>query len=311
MQKKILLAVDNTRPSRRALAYAAGLFTTIDSLSYVLFHIQPMISLFLQEEARRSAGGRKQLEKVVKRNQEEAGKLLEEYKKVLEETGIPPERIECITRTRNLGYAKDIIEFAQSKRYDAIVVGRRGISGLQKMYSGSVTTDILEQSQVIPVWMVDGEVAPAGEILMAIDGSEASLRAVDHVSFILSKNPDARLTMLHVTSNARNYCEIDLDEQPNPELEEIVARGDKACIDKFYPLAMKKFEDAGISDGQIRFETIRGGRRIGKSIMDFVEKGNYGTVVVGRRGVNKSFFMGSASRYIIDKISNRAVWVIP
>jgi nucleotide-binding universal stress UspA family protein len=310
MQKKILLAVDNTRPSRRALDYAVQLSSAIDELHYVLFHVQPMISLFLQEEARKSSLARKQLDKVVKKNQEAANRLLDDYRQGMEKHGIALERIECITSTRKLGYAKDIIEKAQKEQYDAIVVGRRGISSLQKMYSGSVTTDILEQSQVIPVWLVDGEV-PSGDILMAIDGSEASLRAVDHVSFILFQKPDARLTLLHVTSNAGNYCEIDLTEQPNPELEEIVARGDKACIDQFYPHAIKKFEDAGISEEQIRIETLQGGRRIGKTILDFAQKGNYRTVVVGRRGVNKSFFMGSASRYMINKIANGALWVVP
>lgn len=310
MQKKILLAVDNTRPSRRTLDYALEQSTVIEELHYVLFHIQPMISLFLQDEARKSSLARNQLDKVVKKNHEVADKLLGDYRRQMEQHGIAPERIECTTNTRKFGYAKDIIEKAQKEQYDAIVVGRRGISGLQKMYSGSVTTDILEQSQVIPVWLVDGQV-PSGDILVAIDGSEASLRAVDHVSFILSHKPDARLTLLHVTSNARDYCEIDLDEQPNPELEDIVARGDKACIDQFYPHAMKKFEAAGLSKEHVRIETVKGSRRIGKTILDFAQKGNYSTVVVGRRGIDKSFFMGSASRYMINKISNGALWVIP
>ncbi|MEN8245442.1 MAG: universal stress protein [Thermodesulfobacteriota bacterium] len=310
MQKKILLAVDNTRPSRKALDYSMQLSSDIRELHYVLFYIQPMISLFLQDEARKSSLAMKQLDKIVKKNQEVAEKLLDDYRRQMEEHGVAPERIECITNIRQLGYAKDIIEKAQKEQYDAIVVGRRGISSLQKMYSGSVTTDILEQSQVIPVWMVDGKV-PSGEILVAIDGSEASLRAVDHVSFILSHKPDARLTLLHVSNNAGNYCEIDLEEQPNPELEDLVTRSDKACIDQFYPHAMQKFEDAGIPKEQIRIETVPGSRRIGKSIMDFAQKGNYSTVVVGRRGIDKSFFMGSASRYMINKISNGALWVVP
>jgi len=310
MQKKILLAVDNTGPSRRAMRYAIQMSSVIDNLHYVLFHIQPMISLFLQEEARKSATSRKQLDKVAKKNQEFAGKLLKKYREELENSGVAPDRIECITKMRKLGYAKDIIEFAQKEQYDAIVVGRRGISGIQKMYAGSVTTDILEQSQVIPVWLVDGEVSRQ-DILMAIDGSEASLRAVDHVSFILSNNPDAHLTLVHITSNARDYSAIDLTQEPDPELEAIVARGDKACIDQFYPHAVKKFQEAGISEDRVQIETIPGGRRIGKTILNFTRNGNYGTVIVGRRGIDKSFFMGSASRYMINKISDAALWVVP
>ena len=309
MQKKILQAVDNTRPSQRAIHYAVQLSSVVNKLHYVLIHIQPMVSFFLQEEASKSASAKRQLDKVLKKNDLFAGKLLDDCRDEMENKGIASDRIECIIKKRNLGYAKDIIDYAQKERYDAIVVGRRGLSGFFKMDAGSVTTDILEQSQVIPVWLVDGEVA-SSEMLMAIDGSESSLRAVDHVSFILSGNSDVHLTLLHVTSNARNYCEIDLEEQPNPELEEIVARSDKACIDQFYPHAIKKFKDAGISEDRIKIETVKGGRQTGKTILDFAQKGNYGTVIIGRRGVNKSFFMGSVSRNLINKISNRALWIV-
>ena len=45
--------------------------------------------------------------------------------------------------------------------------------------------------------------------------------------------------------------------------------------------------------------------------MDYAEKGDYRTLVVGRRGIDKSFFMGSVSRYMINNLSNGALWVIP
>jgi len=310
VQKKVLIAVDNSNPSQGLIQYAAQMSSVINDLHYVLLHIQPMISLFLQEEALKKASAKKELDGVLQKNEESARKLLDDYKSELESKGISEERIECVTRTRNLGYAKDIIELAQKKLYDAILVGRRGISGIQKIYSGSVTSDILEQSQVIPVWMIDGNVS-SGDILIAVDGSEASQRAVDHVSFILGNNPEASLTLLHITSNAKNYSEADLEKQPNPALEEIVARGDKAFIDRFYPKALKKLKDAGISENQIKVETLTGKMRVGKAIVDFAKKRNFSTLVIGRRGVNKSFFMGSASRYIINKMSDGAVWVVP
>jgi len=310
MQKKILLAVDDSSPSKRLLQYAVTMSSVITNLHVVLFHIQPLISLFLQEEAKKKAGAKKDLDRIIEKNKAAARALLDDYKDILTDRGISAERIECITRTRNLGYAKDIIECAQTKLYDAILVGRRGVSGIQKMYSGSVTSDILEQSQVIPVWLVDGDV-PQGDILIAFDGSEAGLRAVDHAGFILGNNPGINLTLLHVSTNAENYCEIDLEKEPNAALEAIVARGDKTLMDRFCPKALNALKDAGIPEHRIRIETLTGKRRVGKAIMEFAQKGHFSTLVIGRRGVNKSFFMGSASRYIINKLSDRALWVVP
>ena len=310
MQKKILLAVDNTNPSKKLIQYAVSMSSVIENLHVVLFHIQPLISFFLQEEAQKKASAKKELDRIIDKNKAAAQTLLDDYKDMLTASGISAEQIECITRTRNLGYAKDIIECAQKKLYDAILVGRRGVSGIQKMYSGSVTSDIIEQSQVIPVWLVDGDV-PRGNILIAIDGSEASLRAVDHAGFILGSNPETHLTLLHVSTNADNFCEVDLENEPNTSLLEIVAQGDKALIDRFCPKALKTLKDAGISENRIKIETLTGKRRVGKAIMDFAQKGNFTTLVIGRRGVNKSFFMGSASRYIINKLSDRVLWVVP
>ena len=309
MEKKILLAVDDSRHSKNAIHYAVNVSSFVKNLHYVLFNVQPVISLFLKEEARKSLMAKSKLENVVKKNKEAALNLLESYKDEMVEMGIDSNRIETVTLTRKLGLGKDIIDFAQDRNFDAIVVGRRGLSRLQEMYMGSVTSNVLEHSRVIPVWLVDGNVSST-EILVAIDGSESSLRTIDHVSFMISNNPDVHLTLLHVTNNARNYCGIDLDEESIPELKEIIALGDKACIEQFFPLAKKKFDDAGISQDQIEMKTVMGGRQVGKVILDVALKENYGTVIIGRRGVNKAFFMGSVSRYIINRISNRALWIV-
>jgi nucleotide-binding universal stress UspA family protein len=309
MGKKILLAVDDSRHSRNAIHYAVSASAFVKNLHYVIFNVQPTISLFLIEEAQKSFMAKSKLEKVVKKNKEVALKLLENYKNEMVRMGVDSDRIETVTRMRGLGLGKDIIDFGQNRNFDAIVVGRRGLSKLQEMYMGSVTSNVLEHSRVIPVWLVDGKVT-SNKILVAIDGSESALRTIDHVSFMVSGNPDVRLTLLHVTNNARNYCGIDLDEDSIPDLKEIVTLGDKACIEKFYPLAKKKFNDAGISQDQLEMKSIKGARQVGKAILDVVLKKNYGTVVIGRRGINKAFFMGSVSRYVINRISNRALWVV-
>jgi nucleotide-binding universal stress UspA family protein len=307
MEKKILLAVDDSRHSRNAIHYAVSVSSFVKNLHYVLFHVQPAISLFLKDEAKKSLTAKSEMDNVLKKNDQSARRLLESYQDKMAKMGIVPDQIEIVTRPRNLGLAKDIIDFAQNRNFDAILVGRRGLSRLQEMYMGSVTSNVLEHSRVIPVWLVDGDITTT-KILVAIDGSESSLRTIDHVRFMISNKPEVHLTLLHVTSSSRNF---NPDKAPNPELEQIVARGDKACIEQFYPYAKQKFNEVGISEDRIEMKTVKGGRQAGKAILDFAQKGNYGTIVIGRRGINKAFFMGSISRYIINRVSNRALWIVP
>lgn len=309
MDKKILLAVDDSLQSKDAVKYAVAISSTVKNLHYVLFHVQPMISHYLLDEARTSPQARAELDKVNKKNDASARKTLEQYQNNMVRMGIDEDRIEIVTRPRTLGLAKDIIDFGHVGRYDAIVVGRRRMTRLQEVFMGSVSSNLLEHSQFIPVWLVDGEVAP-DKIMVAVDGSESSLRAVDHISFMLMRNPNVAVTLLHVMSNAKEFYEESLDEEPSAELEDLVSSDDKKRIDQFYSTAVKKFKDAGLSESQIDIQTVEGRRRPGKVIIEIAEKGNFGTVVIGRRGINKAFFTGSVSHYVINKASACALWVV-
>ena len=48
-----------------------------------------------------------------------------------------------------------------------------------------------------------------------------------------------------------------------------------------------------------------------KAVLDEFQQGNFGTLVVGRRGMNKKFFTGSVSGYLMNEFSEGALWVVP
>ena len=309
MEKQILVPVADCRRSLRAVRYAVHAASFVNKLHFVLFHVQPMISLYLQDEAKKDLHVRAERNKMKAKNKGAAMALLEKYKAEMVSLGLDESRIELQTQVRQLGLAQDIIEYAQEKLFDAILIGRRRISGIQKMFSSSVSSAILERSRILPVWMVDG--TPVSKnVLVAVDGSESAMRAVDHLGFMVSRNADVKLIMLHVTNTARAYCEIDPDETADPEFVKIVEKGDRACIDMFYPLAIKKLKRLGLSEDQIRFETGKGGRRLGTTVVEYAQKHGYDTLVIGRTGLDRAFYMGSVSRQIINRVSEGALWVV-
>ena len=311
MDKKILIAVDDSIHSKNALRYVAGMSAILMDLNFTLFHVQPAISQFLLDEARISAKANSELKKIIQKNSLTARNMLETYKFQMIKMGIDEKRIELLTHPKMLGRTKDIIEHARQMLYDAIVVGRRGLSRAQKLVMGSVTTELLENSKGSPVWIVDDEVK-SSKIILSVDGSESSFRAVDHLSFMVGENPDVKITLFHVIPRFTDYCEISFDktESEIDEMDEIIIKGDKRYIDNFYAHCRRCFKKAGINEDQIEIKTAKCSVNVGKVIIDEVTKGNYGTLVIGRRGVNKSFFLGSVSRYLANKISNRALWIV-
>ncbi|UCG80128.1 MAG: universal stress protein [Desulfobacterales bacterium] len=308
MEKKILLAVDDSIHSRHAIQYAVRMSSVAIDLTFTLFHVQPTISQFLLEEAKTGFKARAELKKVIRKNAQNAQGILEKYKAEMVRTGIVDKRIDVATQPKVLGLVKDILDRAERGLYDAIVVGRRGLSRVQKAFMGSVTAKLVEHSRVIPVWVVDANVTST-RIMVAVDGSVSSLGAVDHLCLMVGENPKIKVTLFHVMPRFRDYCVIDFDDK-DAGIDQVIAQGDKRYIDHFYAHARERFREAGIRENQIEIKVTKCTANVGKAIVDEAKKGNYGTVVIGRRGASKAFFMGSVSRYVLDRTSNRALWLV-
>jgi nucleotide-binding universal stress UspA family protein len=310
MVKKIMIAVDDSMHSKNAVRYVTRLSARLENLHYVLFNAQPMVSQFLVEEAKKSGDSLRELRAVMERNAIRSQTLLDSYQLLMVQEGVEESRIQSVTQPRKLDIGKDILEYAQAGRLDALVIGRRGISGLQELYMGSVSSNITQNSNVIPVWIIGGDVAPA-KFLVAVDGSEFSLRAIDHLAFALSNAVDISLTFLHVRPKLKDYCEVDFEATQAKALEELIRKGDRACIDNFYSVALKKLYEFGIGEDRIQTRTVTGLANIGAAILKEVKTGSYDTVVLGRSGANKSFFTGSVTNTVLNKISKAAVWLVP
>ncbi|GBC59900.1 hypothetical protein DENIS_0842 [Desulfonema ishimotonii] len=308
MEKKVLLAVDPSMNSKYAIRYAVKMADHISELSYTLLHVQPHISQFLLDEARTDFRAQSALQSLKRKNAEKSDAMLKQYRADMVGMGVAEGRIEIQNKTRSIGLAKDIIDVAQEKRYDAVVVGRRGLSKVEEIFMGSLTVKLVEHSQVVPLWVVDGKVE-AEKIMVAIDGSESSLRALDHVSFMFRNNPDVRITLLHVMPRLKDYCLTDYFVD-DAELEAVISEGDKKTIEHFMALAYKKFSESGISKDQIDIRQVKRSGRIGETIVEAAVTGGYGTVVLGRRGADKAFFMGSVSSHVLGKISGRTIWLV-
>lgn len=309
MERRILIAVDGSVYSRKAMEYTAGIGSIVKDIHYTLLHIHPKVSEYLVEDAKKDPQSVATLKKATKKNQEESMRLLAESKAIMVKLGISEDKIETVSQEQIRGTAKAILDHARITLCDAIVLGRRGVSRLAESFMGSITNSVLEHTEETPVWAIGGDVKPS-KIMIAVDGSDSSLRAVDHVSFMLGDNPDSKITLLHVTPRLRDYCTIDFDKEGD-SMKELILSGDKQCVDSFYIHAKEKFKKAGMNESQIDIREVTTTLNIGKAILDEALKGRFSTVVVGRRGINNSFFMGSVSSRILTNAKDCAVWLVP
>jgi len=175
---------------------------------------------------------------------------------------------------------------------------------------GSVSAHLVENSPVIPVWLVDGDVRSM-RVMAAVDGSESALRAVDHMAFMLSGNPEIRVCFFHVAPRLKDYCEINFGAEAGGGLETLIAQGDRRCMDDFFPAALAKLREAGFRDDQVETRTATTLLSVGETILTAAREGGFGAIVMGRRGINKSFFGGKVSYAVSHKLSDAALWLVP
>ena len=223
---------------------------------------------------------------------------------------IDAEHIETLSVPRKLGVVIEILSEAREKQYDAIVVARRGISHLEGLVMGSVSAKLAEHSSGTPVWIVDGRFK-AANILVAMDGSEHSLRALDHVLSVTHDNPDARFTIYHVMRKDRDYAGLEFEIPTTPGLDKILAKSNRHFVDVFHEKAEKMVDEYGISRDRIEVRIAERKRNPGKAILEKIKSGGFDTIVMGRSGMSKSFFMGSVSNYVTRRAANCAVWLVP
>ncbi len=310
MKKSVLIAVDASLQASQALGYAARLAAHIPELHYDLLHIQPAVSGYLLDEAERSLKARNELERLLQKNQRAGHALLEKYREQLVRLGLAPERFSTQTRPRHASVAEDILVLSQAAAYDAILVGRRGVTALQELFTGSVTANLVNHSSLTPIWIVDGDVG-ATSVLLAIDGSPGSLRALDHVAFMFGGECKGRIQMLHVQPRLQDYCAIDPGEAALPDAEAIIMDADRRCLDNFYGQARAILARCGIEEARFAMKTVSGGLLTAKAILDEVRAGGYGAVVMGKSGGSQSRLFGSVSARVLQKARNLAVWIVP
>jgi nucleotide-binding universal stress UspA family protein len=308
MGKRLLIAVDDTDSAQRAVRYIGYMAGTVKNLHCVLLHIQPAVSQFVRDAARSDPETREELDRLKSANAYASEALLERYQGMLHERGVTVDRIVTVSRPRKAGVAKTILDFSHENRLNAIVAGRRRLSPLKKTFLGSVSADLVEHSTFLPIWIVGSE-PPNNRILVPVDGSESALRAVDHLGHMFRGHPDVQFQFFHVIPRMVESCPIDFGSGLE-RLERVGRRGAHHCIDNFYAKAVRLLEDAGLREQQIDIKVSERMINPGKGIVSEINRGDYRTVVIGRRGMNQSFFAGSVSRYLLGKTDQVTLWLV-
>ena len=309
MERNILAAVDGSVFSFNALRYLGQLFTDLDDISVHLLYVLPSQPLAIGSEWVQEKDRLLSLSPAMRARYAGAKRFMEEAVLQLGRRGIAPQQVSCHVQLARTGVAADIIFEAKKELYDALVIGRRGVGAIEEMICGSVSSTAAQQCFELPIWVVDGKVN-ARKFLLPVDTSFNSLKAADHLGFILQGNPYAEIFLLHFSSVVGGDTEPDW-----PELQALW--GKDWCAehlgrqDSVFHAPEQILLERGI--GVDRICRRQGGYCFAphKPICRQAIVEGCGTIVVGRRSKCKaqSFFHGVSDK-VLDVASQVAIWVV-
>ena len=155
----------------------------------------------------------------------------------------------------------------------------------------------------------------AKKILLALDNSKNSLKAVKYVGKALNKN--ATITMLSILPDATAGCGLDSPSltplfKKNMKAFCTIEEAKKASVQGFMDEAKKSLVKAGFPSKNVAIRVRKKKSGIARDILKEADRGNYDTLVIGRRGLTgiKQFLFGSVSNKVVKYAQKTSVIVV-
>jgi nucleotide-binding universal stress UspA family protein len=316
IEKKLLILVDGSERSIQTVNYIKDFMPVDEHTQIVLFHVLSGIP----EEYRQLLKDPtcvNALQDLKNRETEEKAQslaYLERAKEILITSGIPEQSVELKLQAVGKGIARDIIDEARNG-YTAVLMSRRGITmALQNIILGSVAVKLLQSLVFIPIIMV-GKEPPVKKLLLAVDASPNSMKAVEFVGWLLGGH-GYEVCIFHAIIGL-GKINFELSGCEMPELSESQMSG--SCVDAFKLKTARLFQDireklqaSGFEPDKISEKIVSGVHSRSEAIVREAEAGSYSTIVVGRRGLSRveAFFMGRVGHKVIYEGKKFTVWVV-
>jgi len=308
--RRILLAVDGSDQALEAVRYAGTIFPS-ERTKIVLFTVGtgfPEVFWDLGRNPLYQSQKSKVMGWLADR-QLTIGEFRAKAYKILADADFSENTVEIKTQTKKTNILNDIVQESYQE-YNAVVVGRTGISRSKDLVVGSLAGKIVKIIKHIPTIIVGGR-PTSRRILIALDESIEAMRGVNSVGVLAgSRNPE--VTLCHMIKLPGRF------HLPGsrPESAEKGQQWLEYSKNKFKPYmdeATGRLIEAGVEAERISpdFLVVRGSPV--RKVLETARNGNYGTIVVGRRqalSFVEEHIWGRFSEKTIKMAENMAVWTI-
>ena len=308
-ERLLITPIDGSDDALRSLDYIDLYFRSAHRFKVVLFYVLPTLPPILVDECQKSRSAMQKLKALEEKNVAMAEGLLSKAKTRLLKNGFESRLVETVYRKKESDTARDICAWAENRQADAMLINTRGRSRLEAFFMGETARKVLEFSRVCPVWMLKGTVR-SKRVLVAVDSSVNAVRAADHAGFMLA-GTDCEVTLFHTKRHLRRFIPQELLKEAG-ELQTLWEETADQDIAPYLNEARDKLLEAGLAESQVKTKIVSGTRSPAADILNEARKGDFGTIVMGRKGRSsvQEFILGGVTRKVVADFNNMALWIV-
>ena len=293
MNKHFLVTISNDYDQLTGVEFICSFFKQLSEHQITLLHISRLDAAHMNKTLMKMWD--KPEEGVTGPLTVGARKALEKSKRLLSKSSMSIDQMITKTFPERYGKINDILKEAASGLYDAIVLGKRASYTLQWFFErpAEETAKAIIQDSALgsPLWICPTPEQGRKHVLIGVDGSAGSLRAVDHVGYILSRQDQHTVTLLHVENGAG------LDSA------------------EIFKKSSRILHSHDIGDERIRQDTTWG-LNVASTIASYAEKSGYAAIAVGLEGVDQGILKrmklaGGTTTGLIERTEKISLWCCP
>jgi nucleotide-binding universal stress UspA family protein len=315
VEQKMLFGIHDLESARHALIAAGSLLKERKNIGVTLFHGSPDADLSTVAKLLRLTP--EVVEEYRKVCSMQEGEVLEYAKDLLAESGIDPARLATICEGKCHDAAAAMLKLANVEGLDPIILARRREPLLERMLMGPVTYRVVQMAEWRTIWLIDPPVT-SQDVLVALVGAPISRRVMEHAVQHFSHLSDSKFTLFHVIPPMPPMYWDDtriFDEQERKvrDSEKSVWMQDYADrVKEFAEEGKKRLTSEGVPEENVAFKVQPAKKGMAGEILSELEKGNYGILVIGRKGSKEvsPFRLGSIATKLLHNAQRCVICLV-
>lgn len=286
MDRHFLIAVSDQKSALFGVRFVAGFFSDKHDIKSTLFHSAPKPPAVFEHEKSLEAD---------RRQKEQQRKIIAKGKKAVEnaklecvEMGFLKENLRETVQEQIFSKVADIINEGEKGSYDAVVLGRRGLSMLEEVFEDSVSRTLFNERFTFPLWLCCSADPARKNVLLYVDGTPASFQMADHVGFI-----------------------VGLENRHKVDIFALNSLTDQASLmDQYKNILINH----GVTEKQINIQIMPAGNPA-SHILKLVEQHAYAAVAMGKSTKESSMlarlFKGPVCSILFKELKDASLWLCP